>query len=544
MSPASIFISHRAEYGRVARDLKEAIQKTSEGRIEVFLSEDIPRGERWRPSIEEHLRDAQSLFLIYGAAYEDWSWCFYEAGYFAAVDPKASARRIYCVMRPECAVPGPLSELQMVANTEDLIEGLTGIYQANSIKFDAVALRSTVVRLEKGLFGKLSEFEGFPRVHFSVQDAELSGKAEIPGSALLFGEDSILGDLFTIGSSSVPWADILALSNTTVGDQNFLSKWVDETTKIILAARKNQFISPQTVLIGRGGRRFRTVLDRARIQGDGTFCCEFLAIDEVGGPTVGLSSQQLTLLTSIRMGFRFRGELIQKFPNDFLALSNEDRQQRIQEIPRIIENLTIESKTRGDINLDDLHAAFDDGESERMQKLVSYWPFLKEEMFRSLGLSADGKTRLGEGLVGPDVDRFRTAFDALRLLNIEFLARCCRRVSKMMMKSDQELSDNAKLLEKCLETLTKSKPKGDGAGLVGVESGIVSGVRNSDDSALKGGRRRRAPKSLRIGSIRSNRGPVTRSSISSEGRSRWKLEEAPGAAAVPGLSIDLVNKST
>src|SRR5215467_13614457 len=82
MSPASIFISHRAEYGRVARDLKEAIQKTSEGRIEVFLSEDIPRGERWRPSIEEHLRDAQSLFLIYGAAYEDWSWCFYEAGYF------------------------------------------------------------------------------------------------------------------------------------------------------------------------------------------------------------------------------------------------------------------------------------------------------------------------------------------------------------------------------------------------------------------------------------------------------------------------------
>src|SRR5215469_15413326 len=117
MSPASIFISHRAEYGRVARDLKEAIQKTSEGRIEVFLSEDIPRGERWRPSIEEHLRDAESLFLVYGAAYEDWSWCFYEAGFFAGLDAaEKQSRRTFCIARPNIPAPGPLSDLQMVTD--------------------------------------------------------------------------------------------------------------------------------------------------------------------------------------------------------------------------------------------------------------------------------------------------------------------------------------------------------------------------------------------------------------------------------------------
>jgi len=82
---------------------------------------------------------------------------------------------------------------------------------------------------------------------------------------------------------------------------------------------------------------------------------------------------------------------------------------------------------------------------------------VKEEMYRSLGLSADGKTVLRPGLLGPDVDRFRVAFEALRLLNVEFLARCCARVSKIMMKSEQELSDNAKRLEKLLETLTKSR---------------------------------------------------------------------------------------
>jgi hypothetical protein len=84
---APVFISHRSEYGRVARALKQVIETSSHGQIDVFISEDIPRGDEWRASIEKDLRDGQSLFLIYGAPYEDCSWCFYEAGYFAAVNP-------------------------------------------------------------------------------------------------------------------------------------------------------------------------------------------------------------------------------------------------------------------------------------------------------------------------------------------------------------------------------------------------------------------------------------------------------------------------
>ena len=92
MAPAPVFISHRSEYGRVARALKEVIETASHGQIDVFISEDITRGNEWRPAIEKHLRDAKP-FLIYGAPYEDWSWCFYEAGYFAAADPPTSVGR-------------------------------------------------------------------------------------------------------------------------------------------------------------------------------------------------------------------------------------------------------------------------------------------------------------------------------------------------------------------------------------------------------------------------------------------------------------------
>ena len=78
MKPGTIFISHRAEYGSVVGELKNAIESTSRGKIHVAISEDLKGSERWRKAIEEHPEDAERLFLIYGAPYEDWSWCFYD----------------------------------------------------------------------------------------------------------------------------------------------------------------------------------------------------------------------------------------------------------------------------------------------------------------------------------------------------------------------------------------------------------------------------------------------------------------------------------
>jgi TIR domain len=452
MAPAPVFISHRSEYGRIAHALKQVIETASRGQIDVFISEDIPRGNEWRPSIEKHLRDGQSLFLIYGAPYEDWSWCFYEAGYFAAVNPQPSDRQIYCVIRPNVAAPSPLSHLQMVTSKEQLIKELIDIFQRNAIDFDAVQLRGLAGKLEQSLFGEIRQFDGYASVHFAASDADFA-KGEIPTTAEFTGDDNVLGDLFNIQAPSVRWDRIQKLAYSDAGKQSFIYKWLEETAQIILAARDNHFIAPQTVLIGRGGRRYRTLLHCARIQGDGTYCCEFLAIEEVGGPLTGLPSHQLALLTGIRMGYRFRSEVIQKFSNDFDTLSAEDRQRRIQQIPRTIEDLTVESTTRGNIGRDELLAAFEDPESERMSRLLDYWPILEREMYRSLGLAADGKTVLGPGLTGPDVERYRTAFNAMRLLNIEFLSRCCARVSQIMKRSEQELSDNAKALEAAVRAL-------------------------------------------------------------------------------------------
>jgi TIR domain len=462
MNPPQIFISHRNEYAQVARDLKKHIQATSQGRIKVFVSadfRDIPGGRDWRQLVEKQLREAESLILIYGAPCEDWSWCFYETGYFAAVDPNSPDRRIYCITRPDVDPPAPLNHLQMVTGTNKLIEELIGIHARHDIDADVANLRSMVEALETRLFGELREFKGYRRVHFMARNADFGPNVEIPADAVFMGDEAMLGDLFKFNATSVRWAEIAAAAHKPCAEQNFMPKWLDETRDIILAARNNEFIAPQTVLIGRGGQRFRTILYRAHNQGHGMYCCEFLAIDEVGGPAVGLSRQNMSLLTSIRMGFRFRSEVIKKFSKDFDCLSEEERSACIKDLPRLIESLELESKAQGDISMEDLLTAFDEDEGERLQKLVGYWPSLKRELYRSLGLAEDGKTSLGEGLRGANVDRFRTAFDAMRLLNTEFLARCCARVPKMMMKTEDDLTPNARKIEQAVRALMQPELK-------------------------------------------------------------------------------------
>ena len=458
MTPGTIFISHRAEYGNLVRELKKAIEATSRGRIAVFISEELRGADNWREAINSQLAGAESLFLVYGAPYEDWSWCFYEAGYFAGIDAgQRQPRRIYCISRPNIPAPGPLSELQMVTDIDGLVNDLIDIYDQNKVSYNPVQLRQSICEAGRGLFRQLEEFAGYSRVYFVASDGDFSGASDLPAGAMLKGDKVVLTQLFGIGKDAVSWDEIAkaAGEGRTPQEQMFFCKWVEETKTIVLAAREHKFKPPQTVLIARAGLRVRFLLYQARVQGDGSFCCEFLVIDEVGGPVLGSRPQMLALLTSVRLGFRFRYELIKRFDDEPDALSDADRRARILEIPRIIDNLTTESEARGNTTLEDLQGAFDnEDDADRIRKLVGYWPFLQKQLYSSLGLSADGRLVSEQGLVGPNLQRYQIAFESLGLLNLEFLSLCCARVSRLMLRTPEELKKNAGVLENNVRLLS------------------------------------------------------------------------------------------
>jgi hypothetical protein len=462
MTPGTVFVSHRHDYAGLVHELKRVVETTSRGKIKVFTSEDLSGAKDWRAAIQSQLQEAESLVLVYGAAYEDWSWCFYETGFFAGIDAAEKlSRQIYCIARPSVPAPGPLANLQMVTDKEQLEVTLIDIYEKNRVEYDPAKLRQSVDQVAKSLFGKLDEFMSYPRIYFEAGDAAFGPASDLPACAALKGDRVVLTQLFGIGREVIRWDEVVRADpgGRTPQEQMFYGKWVDETKKIILAARDNRFIAPQTVLIVRGGLRYRFLLYQARVQGDGRFCCEFLVVGDVGGPALGLSQQMLALLTTIRLGFRFRYELIRQFDVQSGELSDAERRARIEQVPRIIDNLLTESDARGNITLQDLQAAFDDDEADRIGKLAGYWPILKDYLYDSLGISAEGKPISERGLIGPNLEQYRIAFDSLRLLNIEFLSRCCARVSRMIVRSEEDLKKKAELLERNLAALGRSHAK-------------------------------------------------------------------------------------
>jgi hypothetical protein len=153
-------------------------------------------------------------------------------------------------------------------------------------------------------------------------------------------------------------------------------------------------------------------------------------------------------LTSIRMGLRFRYELIETFRNLPLdGLSAAERRKRVEDIRDIMNNLMTEADTRGYFAPGDFFGAFEGLEKERLQQLIGKWPTIQQAINESLGVSDKGKVISKDGLAGPNAKRFQVALEGLRLMNLEFLSRCCQWASKRNLVSEDQLRANGEQLD-------------------------------------------------------------------------------------------------
>jgi hypothetical protein len=113
-----VFISHKSTNRAAAEALVNALSIVL-ARDDIFLAEEITKANPWREEIERALGEALCFILLYTDPGLDWSWCFYETGYFHSTN--APKRPIFCLHAEEVAPPGPLANLQTIkAAAEDL----------------------------------------------------------------------------------------------------------------------------------------------------------------------------------------------------------------------------------------------------------------------------------------------------------------------------------------------------------------------------------------------------------------------------------------
>ena len=114
------FLSHKNQHANAARALRDALNIVF-AKDEVFLTEDIDKGEDFRNEIDRALDQAKCFVLLYTDPKLDWSWCFYEAGAFAKMKGPPG-RPVFCLHPVEVVPPSPLANLQTIQATPEQLE--------------------------------------------------------------------------------------------------------------------------------------------------------------------------------------------------------------------------------------------------------------------------------------------------------------------------------------------------------------------------------------------------------------------------------------
>jgi hypothetical protein len=115
-----VFLSHKTQDVSAAEALRDALSIVF-GRDEIFLAEEINKGDDWREEIDRALKEAECFLLLYTDPQLDWSWSFYEAGAFAKMEEKPG-RPVFCLHPSEVVRPSPLANLQTIQATPDELE--------------------------------------------------------------------------------------------------------------------------------------------------------------------------------------------------------------------------------------------------------------------------------------------------------------------------------------------------------------------------------------------------------------------------------------
>ena len=116
----TVFLSHKSQHASVAEALRDALSNMF-GTDEIFLAEEIDKGDDWRKAIDQALGEAKCFLLLYTDPQLDWSWCFYEAGAFAKMGGKPE-RPVFCLHPADVAPPSPLANLQTIPATPEQLE--------------------------------------------------------------------------------------------------------------------------------------------------------------------------------------------------------------------------------------------------------------------------------------------------------------------------------------------------------------------------------------------------------------------------------------
>ena len=427
----NIFISHKHEYRTEAQDIKEKLYYRGAGRIQLFLSNEIPAGTDWRHWIESSLGESNILLLLFMNPSSSWDWCLYEAGLFNGLNKG----HIVVLHNPDTEPPAPLRHLQAVkANIQDVKKFLKTLFGVNGYGISQ-AINRPYVENDADLETDANEICALfsasePDIQYltrkiilHVDFDNLSRKKQIPADSRIEADQETLSLFGLIGRIYQPWTwgDLAKRIND--------SNWVEDLENSICEASQGQRLEPSKISFQADGKIFFPTLYRFDQGIDRTLRFHILLIENVTEGIVAYAPETLaTLLSTLTLGSRFQWELCTRYLEELQRWSTHSAiENGCRAIRESFDNIQREAELRekrefhGNRDRDRLIWAFESFEDQRY-------------IGDNLTQQARYKQDLIEALEDENLQQIEHLLKTLQRLNMLLVVRISKRYAELLKR--------------------------------------------------------------------------------------------------------------
>ena len=418
-----LFVSHVSSEAKIAACLREMLDADFIGLVELFASSDVPSilvGAKWLDSIHEALDRASAVLVLCSKASLQRPWVQFEVG---AAWYKGTTIIPVCHSGMKLAdLPLPLAALQGIElGTEHGLQKLNTTI-ASILRMPRTPQPNDIAaRLERihALEGDPATMQRFGRYLDIIAPARLEGP-ELPARCTVESNSESLG-VFGLAEGTTRWSDIAAVARE-VPDQ----RWLKQLQECIWLASCGRLFQPvQAVYHGRRGS-FQPHLAKREWQADGDVRYHVHLIETTVAPLADVQNDFGLLATLLRLGLRFRFEVIQRSEKALAALPKkkavppEALREVVKSCREALETIENDATSRGAQNMDrvSISELFDaDDDKDAMEAIQDEWEEERGRLYATEDLA---------------LEEFVDVLDRMRSMNYRFMHLGTRRFHEMV----------------------------------------------------------------------------------------------------------------
>ena len=384
-----VFFSYKSKDEKTARKVVEQLRVFAGDKLRITYAADFPRdaGTNWSKKIRESIKKAQWFILLLPDPSADWDWCLFETGMFRGKMVSDKVNRLFCLHHPDVQPPPQIKEFQaikaevdnvqsflkMVYLDKDPIPGMDPInpYITTDLLEGIAETIANAISPPMPLL-KRSHFERY--VMLKIENPDQLQCPDALNSATILETDDLTLNLF--GKRRVPetWGKLVE----NVVDSECENRWLIELCESIKKAANNTLFKPiQATFENYGrGKNYLPILTAMDERTDGSIeDFKILFVEEVSARIYNkhIPKSIQALMTSLRLAYRLRWELIERFNN--IEITKEHIQQ-FKDILELIEN---EGRSRGLVDPSKLCANFNQEESNEIVDMYKKWWELRND---------------------------------------------------------------------------------------------------------------------------------------------------------------------